>query len=220
MTNSSFQYFVAATSVYALAFFQPIILRSGMGFSYALAQLLSSPPYVFAVIGSLTTAWISDKMKLRWPIICIQCLVAVVGLIIVKYGGAPGFRYFGLFVAVYGCQANGPQFLAYGQNQAATLNKKGLVAAVMISVGAAGGITGSTIFRSQDAPVCKFPCRSSPVLIWVKEYALGMWTVIALQMTTGVITFLTSMWLKRQNQMADQGKIPALEEVEGFRYIP
>ena len=165
MMNSSFQYFVAATSVYALAFFQPIILRNGMGFSYALAQLLSSPPYVFAVIGSLTTAWISDKIKMRWPIICGQCLVAVVGLIIVKYGGAPGFRYFGLFVAVYGSQANGPQFLAYGQNQTATLNKKGVVAAVMISVGAAGGVCGSTIFRSQDAPVRKTQCRSSPLLI-------------------------------------------------------
>lgn len=144
---------MAAVSVYALAYFQPIILRDGMGFSYALAQLLSSPPYVFATVMSLTTAWISDRMKLRWPIICIQCLVAVTGLIIVKHGGVPGFRYFGLFLAVFGAQANGPQALAYGQNQTATLNKKGIVAAVMISVGAAGGVTGSTIFRSQDAPV-------------------------------------------------------------------
>lgn len=124
-----------------------------MGYSYAAAQLLSSPPYVFATIMSLATAWISDKMKIRWPIICAQCVVAVVGLVIVRYGGAPGFRYFGLFLAVYGSQANGPQFLAYAQNQTATINKKGIVAAVMISVGAAGGVTGSTIFRSQDAPV-------------------------------------------------------------------
>lgn len=144
---------MAATTVYALAYFQPIILRQGMGYSYAAAQLLSSPPYVFATIMSLTTAWISDKMKIRWPIICGQCVIAVVGLVIVRYGRVPGFRYFGLFLAVYGSQANGPQFLAYAQNQTATINKKGVVAAVMISVGAAGGVTGSTIYRSQDAPV-------------------------------------------------------------------
>jgi hypothetical protein len=221
--GSSYQYFVAAVSVYALAYFQPLILRDGMGFSYAKAQLLSSPPYVFAVFMSMSTAWISDRMKLRWPIICIQCVIAVVGLIIVKYGRIPAFRYFGLFLAVYGAQANGPQALAYGQNQTPTLNKKGIVAAAMISVGAAGGVTGSTIFRSQDAPVS---CRSTfllshldyHLLMWFKGYTPGMWTVIALQMGIGVVTFSCSMWLKRQNRLADEGKIPALEGVEGFRY--
>lgn len=153
-TPSSFQYYTAAATVYALAYFQPIILRQGMGYSYAMAQLLSSPPYVFAVIMSLSSAWVSDRLRIRWPIICTQCGIAVVGLIIVMYGKLPGVRYFGLFLAVYGSQANGPQFLAYGQNQTATLNKKGIVAAVMISIGAAGGVTGSTIFRAQDAPVC------------------------------------------------------------------
>ena len=141
--------------------------RALAGYSYALAQLLSSPPYVFATIMSLATAWLSDKLKIRWPIICAQCAVAVVGLIIMLYGKVPAFRYFGLFLAVYGSQANGPQFLAYGQNQTATLNKKGIVAAVMISVGAAGGVTGSTIFRAQDAPVRKYclelSCR------WLKK---------------------------------------------------
>ncbi|KIV96769.1 hypothetical protein PV10_00590 [Exophiala mesophila] len=200
----SFQYFTAAATVYALAYFQPIILRQGMGYSYALAQLLSSPPYVFAVIMSLTSAWVSDRLRIRWPIICAQCAIAVVGLIIVLYGRLPGVRYFGLFLAVYGSQANGPQFLAYGQNQTATLNKKGIVAAVMISVGAAGGVTGSTIFRAQDAP----------------QYIPGMWTTISLQIMTGIITFITSMWLKRQNRLADEGKRPALEGVEGFRYAP
>jgi hypothetical protein len=173
----------------------------------------------------MTTAWLSDRMKLRWPIMCMQCVVAVVGLVIVKYGRIPGFRYFGLFLALWGAQANGPQALAYGQNQTAAANKKGIVAAVMISVGAAGGVTGSTIFRSQDAPVRR---RNSfllgylgyRLLMLLKEYTPGMWTVIALQMGIGIVTFSCSMWLKRQNRLADEGKIHALEGVEGFRYVP
>ena len=84
---------------------------------------------------------------------CSQCLVAVVGLLIVLYAKPPGVRYFGLFLAVCGCQANAPASLSYGQNQTAQLGKRGVVAAAMISVGAVGGICGSTIFRSQDAPV-------------------------------------------------------------------
>jgi MFS family permease len=150
----SLQYFVSASSVYSLAYFKPIILRQGMGFSYALSQILSSPPYVFAIIMSLTMAWVSDKYRIRWPILCGQSITAIVGLLIILYCKPPGVRYFGLYLAIFGTQANVPGTLAYGQSQTADVRKKGVVAAAMISVGAAGGITGSTIFRSQDAPVC------------------------------------------------------------------
>lgn len=136
------QYFVAASSVYSLAYFQPIILREGMGFSYAKAQLLSSPPYVFACFASLAMAYLSDKIRMRWPILCTQALIAVVGLLIILYAKPPGVRYFGLFLAVFGCQANVPGTLSYGNNQTGKMEKKGVVAAFMISVGAAGGITG------------------------------------------------------------------------------
>ncbi|EON68750.1 hypothetical protein W97_08008 [Coniosporium apollinis CBS 100218] len=198
------QYFVAASSVYSLAYFQPIILRQGMGFSYAKAQLLSSPPYVFAIFASILLAWVSDKIRLRWPVLVFQSLTAVVGLLIILYVHAPGVRYFGLFLAVYGTQANVPGTLAYGQNQTARVEKRGIVSAAMISIGAAGGITGSTIFRSQDAPT----------------YLPGMWSTICMQLLYSLLTFSMSMYFKKQNKLADEGKKPALEGVEGFRYAP
>ncbi|ETN39961.1 uncharacterized protein HMPREF1541_06188 [Cyphellophora europaea CBS 101466] len=200
----SIQYFICASSVYSLAFFKPIILRQGMGFSYAKAQLLSSPPYVFAIIASLAMAYVSDKIRMRWPILCAQALTAITGLLIILYAGPPGVRYFGLYLAIFGCQANIPGSLAYGQSNTAKQEKKGVVAAAMISVGAAGGICGSTIFRSQDAPY----------------YMPGMWSTIAMQMLYIVITLCHSMYLKRQNKLADEGKRPSLEDVEGFRYAP
>lgn len=137
-----------------MSYFAPIILRSGMGFSYALSQILTSPPYVFTMAASMATAWLSDRMRIRWPVMCAQYLFTVAGLLIMLYGKVPAFRYFGLFISVYGSQANGPQLLAYAQNQTPTMAKKGILPAIMITVGAAGGVTGSTIFRSQDAPVC------------------------------------------------------------------
>lgn len=145
-----------------MAYFSPIILRQGMGFSYTMAQLLSSPPYVFTMAASMLTAWLSDRMQIRWPVICAQYLFTVAGLLIMLYGGPPAFRYFGLFLSVYGSQSNGPQLLAYAQNQTPTMAKKGILPAIMITVGAAGGVTGSCIFRSQDAPVCYTPRRRRP----------------------------------------------------------
>jgi MFS family permease len=175
-----------------------------MGFSYAKAQLLSSPPYVFAVFASFSLAYVSDKFRLRWPVLVFQAATAIVGLLIILYAGPPGVRYFGLFLAVFGCQANIPGSLAYGQSNTAKQEKKGVVAATMISVGAAGGICGSTIFRSQDAP----------------QYLPGMWSTIAMLMLYIIVTIAHSLYLRRQNKLADEGKKPSLEDVEGFRYAP
>jgi len=197
------QYYIAASSVYSLAYFMPIILRQGLGYSYALSQILTSPPYLFTVVMSLVTAWLSDRMKLRWPFLCGHALVGVVGLLTVLYARPPGVRLFGTFLAVFGTQANVPASLAYGQNQTALPQKKGLVAAAMITAGAAGGITGSTIFRAQDAP----------------RYLPGMWATICFQILYFFGTMGMSLWFKKKNKEADEKGV-VLEGVVGFRYAP
>lgn len=90
---------------------------------------------------------------MRWPILVGQSIIAIIGLLLVLYPKPPGVRYFGLFLATWGTQGNVPASLAYGNNQTARVQKRAVVAAVMISVGAAGGVTGSTIFQAKDAPV-------------------------------------------------------------------
>ncbi|KAM3422324.1 hypothetical protein BST61_g2683 [Cercospora zeina] len=197
------QYFISASSVYSLAFFAPIILRLGLGFSYTEAQLLSSPPYIFTIIMTIIMAWLSDKIKMRWPIQNAHCIIGVIGLLIMLYAGSNGARYFGLFLASWGAGALVPGTLTYGQNQTARLEKKGVVAAAMISVGAIGGVCGSTIFRAQDRPF----------------YYPGMWATIAMLLVHAAITSGLSYYYKVQNRKADrEGKI--LEGVEGFRYAP
>lgn len=201
--TSSLQYFVASSSVYSLSYFKSIILQQGLGFDYTKAQLLSTPPYIFAIIMSMIMAWISDKYRIRWQILCLQALIAVLGLLILLYATSqPYVQYFGMFLAVFGTQGNVPGTLAYGQNQTPRVEKRGVVSAVMITVGAAGGVCGSTIFRSQDRP----------------RYMPGMWSTIAMITVYAIATFSMSMYFKRENRLADEGKRPALEGVEGFRY--
>lgn len=124
-----------------------------MGFNYTMSQLLSAPTYIFAIVASFAVAAISDKFRLRWPFIVAQCTVCCVGLLIVLYADRSGVRYFGLYLGIYGAQSNLPMFLSYAQNQITNVEKKGAFAAAMITIGAAGGTTGSTIFRPVDAPV-------------------------------------------------------------------
>jgi len=200
----SLQYFIITSSGYSLSFFAPIILRQGMGFDYSKAQLLLSPPYVFTIVAGFGLAWVSDKQKTRWPILLAQACVGIVGLLITLYGKLPGVRYFGLFIAIFGITSNTPATLAYGQSNTASQQKKGVAAAAMITMGAVGGICGSTIFRAQDAPT----------------YYPGMWTTIGMQVMYIVMTFMLSQHLKRQNRLLEEGKIAELEGVEGFRYAP
>ena len=91
---------------------------------------------------------------MRWPILIGQAVIATIGLLIMLYAGPPGVRYFGLFLATWGTQGNVPASLGYGQNQTAKVQKRAIVAAATISVGAAGGVVGSSIFQAKDAPVC------------------------------------------------------------------
>ncbi|OAL36510.1 hypothetical protein AYO20_04126 [Fonsecaea nubica] len=200
----SFQYFVAASCVYSLAYFKPIILNEGMGFSYVLAQVLGAPPYVFTIIASIMLARLSDKWRIRWPFLCSQALTAVVGMVLVLYTHIVGVQYFGMSLAIFGVQCIVPGTLAYSSSNTAEVRKKGVVSAIIVTAGAAGGVCGSTVFRSQDKP----------------RYLPGMWTTIALLLSYACVTFALSMHLKRENRLADEGKRPCLENVEGFRYAP
>lgn len=47
-----------------------------------------------------------------------------------------------------------------------------------------------------------------------------MWATIAMQILYSIVTICMSVYLKRQNKLADEGRKPALEGVEGFRYAP
>lgn len=73
-----------------------------------------------------------------------HAVVGIVGLVVIRYATAPGWRYFGLFIATFGTQANIPATLSYVQNQTGRYEKKGISAAAVVSAGAIGGICGKS----------------------------------------------------------------------------
>ena len=70
------------------------------------------------------------------------------------------------------------------------------------------------------ASFSKFQPVKDEILTQLQQYTPGMWGTIGMQLLYAVVTFAFSMWLKRQNRLADEGKRPALEGEEGFRYAP
>ncbi|PTD06384.1 putative transporter [Fusarium culmorum] len=191
-----------AVYIYSLGYFLPLILRESLGFSYTKAQFLFSPPYlidrsqIFCIIMSILSGWIPSFLV-------VQAAIGIVGLLIILFVHAPYVRYFGVLLGVWGVRANVPVTLAYGANNAAGPAEKGIISAVMITAGAIGGITSSTIFRVQDAP----------------RYLPGMGTTIAFPALYIILIAGMSHYIKRKNKEAGKnGTI--IEGILGFRYAP
>lgn len=111
--------------IYAIAYFPPIILKDGMGFSTAEAQCLIAPPYAFAAIVMYAFAWASDKHHIRSPFVIVSSVIALIGLPLLGFVDNVGARYFGVFLATAAANANVPCVLTW---------------------------IGSTVFREQDKP--------------------------------------------------------------------
>jgi hypothetical protein len=85
------------TITYAIAYFLPIILKDGMGFSPAAANCLIAPPYVFAGFVMLAFAWAGDKYHIRSPWVIANGVLALIGLPMIGFSTNVGVRYFGKF---------------------------------------------------------------------------------------------------------------------------
>ena len=123
-----------------------------MGFSITVALLLIAPPYVLAVIVSLSTSWWADRVRHRTPFIVFHSLIAIIGFALVAAPVSNGVKLFGTFLAVSGSNPNQPAVLAFAQNNIVGTSKRAVGSALQIGFGAIGGIAASTVYRDGDAP--------------------------------------------------------------------
>ncbi|KAH6621950.1 major facilitator superfamily domain-containing protein [Boeremia exigua] len=192
--------------VYAFAYFTPVILV-GMGYSAGVANALSAPPAIAAMITAFGFAWIGDKYQLRAPIIAIQSVICLVGLMLVAYVENNGVRYFGVFLGIMGGQGNVPAILTYQANNIRMQSKRSVASALQIGFGGIGGILASTVFRQQDAP----------------KYVVGLWVSAGLQFYTLAVLAATSWLFWKTNKKADEQlargeTVDPIEGQVGFRY--
>ncbi|KAF2850256.1 phthalate transporter-like protein [Plenodomus tracheiphilus IPT5] len=192
--------FMCTTTVtYAIAYFLPIILKDGMGFSPAAANCLIAPPYVFAAIVMMAMAYAGDKMRVRSPWVITNGILALIGLPLMGFTTNVGLRYFGVFLATAAANANVPVVLTWQANNIRGQWKRALCSATLVGAGGFGGIIGGTVFRTQDAP----------------KYQPGIIACMVAAALIIVITLLMNLKFWRANKRADAGgKI--IEGLEGF----
>ncbi|KAI9789535.1 MAG: hypothetical protein M1833_002301 [Piccolia ochrophora] len=194
-------FFATTTVSYAIAYFLPIILRLGMGFSLAASQCLVAPPYAFAGIVMFGSAWLGDKYHFRGPIVACNAVMALIGLPIMGFHPSASVRYFGVFLVTAGANANVPAALTYQANNIRGQWKRALCSATLVGLGGVGGIAGSLVFRSQDSP----------------RYYPGIYACIAANCLILVLVAILSVYFKICNRKAKEGKM-IIEGLPGFYY--
>ncbi|KAJ4244604.1 hypothetical protein NW762_014460 [Fusarium torreyae] len=194
-------FFCSTMQAYSVGFFLPIILKQKLGFTEAQAQGLSTPPYLVAMILMFVQGWLSDKIRLRSPMLYVNACICIIGLCLLAWGGAAGVQYLGAILVTAGCSANPPTVMVFQANNIRGNWKRAFCSASMIGFGGTGGIAGSLVFRSRDAP----------------HYLPGIYSCLTANGIILITTTVLVLYFIRQNRLSEQGKI-VIEELPGFRY--
>ncbi|KAF3403250.1 hypothetical protein DPV78_003751 [Talaromyces pinophilus] len=198
----AFSYLLSAMQAYAVGFFLPVLLNKKMKFSQAAAQGLSSPPYVAAMILMYAEGWASDKIRLRSPMIYLNCMASITGLCLMEWGPSAGVQYFGAILTCAGCSANIPSIMVFQANNIRGQWKRAFCSASLIGLGGTGGIVGSLVFRSQDAPT----------------YLPGIYACLTANGLIAVVITVVLVYFTARNRQAERG-LAIIEGLPGFRYV-
>ncbi|KAK3715903.1 hypothetical protein LTR37_006886 [Vermiconidia calcicola] len=144
---------------YGLKFSMPSIIE-GMGFTSSAAQLLTIPPYCVGAISSVTSGFLSDRMKWRMPFIVFPLSLVVIAYAVLFAKAADIENniptcYFALCLACAGLYPITPGTSTWNANNLAGPTKRAQGVAFMIAMGNVGGIIGSYMFLDSEAP--KYP---------------------------------------------------------------
>lgn len=150
----------------------------------------------------LATGWWGDKYHMRGPACAFNAVLAIVGLALVGFAADAKIRYLGVFFATAGANANIPVAMSYQANNIRGQWKRAFCSATLVGFGALGGIVGSTVFRSEDAP----------------EYIPGISVAMGSQVLILLCVAALTLEFKRQNGKADRGEKVLEEGDASFRY--
>ena len=164
--------------------FLPTIIHD-MGYHSIHAQALTAPPYLFAFVVVLVTAYLSDRLHSRSVFIMLHSLLATLGYGIIALSGYYKWnntliRYIALFPAAAGFFSAVTIIITWTINNQETDSKKGTGMAILNIIGQMGPLVGTSIFPKKDGPY----------------YVKGMSTCAGFMFLVGILAAILRLVLK------------------------
>jgi MFS family permease len=140
-----FSYIGVAMPIYSQSIFTPTIIASLGKWTTPQSLLLSTPPYVFAFITTMVTAYFSDKTGKRAVFLIFWSFMAVVGyiLLITIPLSRPGGLYFAVFLTIGSIAPCIATTIVFAAGNFGNHYKKAVSMGMVFSLGNAGGIVAS-----------------------------------------------------------------------------
>lgn len=141
--------------LYTLSLFLPTIIKN-LGYTAAVAQLLTIPPYALAFVTTLGAAILSEKWDRRAPFIVTSAALAAIGYAILRGNtqptARPGVSYLGTLFAAAGIYPATALVLSWPAMNVSGQTKRATANAMQISIGNLGAVLGTQLYRSDDGP--------------------------------------------------------------------
>ncbi|KAJ5723911.1 hypothetical protein N7488_001946 [Penicillium malachiteum] len=147
-----FMYFGLIVPAYGYAYFAPSIIKS-YGYSSAVANLYSIPPWAAAFVFSMVIAFCSDRLKHRFVFTVIPICVAIAGFaMLLGIHGHRDAEYGALFLVTCGAYSAMPVIVCWFAMNLGGHHRRSIGTAWQVGFGNIGGIIATFAFLSKDAP--------------------------------------------------------------------
>jgi MFS family permease len=113
---------------------------------------MTAPPYAFAFLTTMTTAYISDRYARRAIFILFWLIISIIGFIILIFVQDLNVKYFAVFLTTGGISPCVATCITFISGNISPPTKRATALAFMLSVGNSGGAISGQIYRSKDAP--------------------------------------------------------------------
>jgi MFS family permease len=148
-------FFCCNVAFSSMPVFLPTIVNS-MGFSRLASQGLAAPPFLFAFVVVLITAFVSDRLRSRSIPMILHALLALSGYLLATVAGilqsGPTIRYLATFPICAGFFSAVTIVITWTINNQASDEAKGTGMAVLNVIGQMGPLLGTRLYPDADKP--------------------------------------------------------------------
>lgn len=153
---AAFMFFFCNVAFSSMPVFLPSIINA-MGFDRLSSQGLSAPPFLFAFVVVLLTAFLSDKYKSRSVPMMIHALLAMCGYLVLTIAGVTkleshAVRYLAVYPICAGFFSAVTIIITWTVNNQPSDEGKGTGIAVLNVVGQMGPLVGTRLYPDAEGP--------------------------------------------------------------------
>ncbi|KAF2720698.1 MFS general substrate transporter [Polychaeton citri CBS 116435] len=202
----SLNFFIILVPIYSFSLFLPSIIH-GLGYSNIKAQLLTVPPNFLAFLVVIFACFMSDRIKMRGPVITVGLLLAAIGYIMQLASERPGVRYAGTFFIAAGAFPCSPTVLAWLSNNLAPHYIKATGLGFQVAIGNCGAFVATYTYLQKDAP------------LYTKGHAINIGAVgVSLIFTLGSMAYIRWENAARASGKRDYRLQADGEETLGYKH--